>query len=192
MLLEAGAGYWPDDAKKVALDRVLSDDLAKAIITVPLQPDFESYCSILKSTDDKLKAYKARASKSKDLTIGTSQPSWKRLTDDKRAFTVNKSLSEPKIVRKASVESIEWEPTPAKVATTSTKRAKWVSQEEREDRRRTGRCIRCGALGHMIRDCPYGRPQRPVTMDLARKGKGIVKEVAPELEDNEISSESEN
>ena len=78
------------------------------------------------------------------------------------------------------------------MATTSTKRAKWVSQEEREDRRRTGRYIRCGALGHMIRDCPYGRPQRPVTIDSARKGKGIVKEVAPELEDDEISSESEN
>jgi len=126
LLLELGAGYWPDDAKKVALDRILSDDLAKAMITVPTQPDFDSYCAILKSTDDKLKAYKARAPKNKDLTTRTSPPTWKRL-DDKRAFTVNNTASEPKIVRKASAESMEWEPTPVKVATTSTRRAKWVS-----------------------------------------------------------------
>jgi len=192
LLLEAGAGYWPDDAKKVALDRILSDDLAKSMITVPTQPDFNSYYAILKSTDDKLKAYKSRASKSKDSTIRTSPPTWKRPTDDKRAFAVNNTPSEQKVVRKASVESMEWEPTPAKVATSSTKRAKWASQEERENRRRTGRCIRCGASGHVIRECPYGSPQRPVTTDSARKGKGLAKEVAPELEDDEISSESEN
>ena len=107
MLLELGAGYWPDNTKKVALDRILYDDLAKAMITVPTQPDFDSYYTILKLTDDKLKAYKARASKSKESTTGTSQPAWKRPTDDKRAFTVNNTSSEPKIVRKASVESIE-------------------------------------------------------------------------------------
>ena len=107
MLLEAGAGYWPDDAKKVALDRILSDDLAKSMITVPTQPDFNSYYAILKSTDDKLKAYKSRASKSKDSTIGTSPPTWKRPTDDKRAFAVNNTPSEQKVVRKASAKSIE-------------------------------------------------------------------------------------
>ena len=72
MLLEAGAGYWPDNAKKVALDRILSDDLAKAIITVSTQLNFNSYYAILKLIDDKLKAYKSRASKSKDSTIRTS------------------------------------------------------------------------------------------------------------------------
>ena len=72
MLLESGAGYWPDNTKKVALDRILYDDLAKAIITVPTQPDFDSYYTILKLTDDKLKAYKARASKSKESTTRTS------------------------------------------------------------------------------------------------------------------------
>ena len=72
MLLESKASYWPDDAKKLTLDRILSDDLAKAIITVPTQPDFDSYYAILKSIDDKLKAYKSRASKSKESTIRSS------------------------------------------------------------------------------------------------------------------------
>ena len=70
LLLESGGGSWPDDAKKVSLDRILSDDLVRAIITVPsqrTQPDFESYCSILKETDDRLRAYKARSAKSRDI-----------------------------------------------------------------------------------------------------------------------------
>ena len=87
---------------------------------------------------------------------------------------------------------MEWEPTPTKVAITSTKRTKWASQEERENRRRTRRYIRCSALGYIIRDCPYGRPQRLITIDSARKVKGIAKEVVLELEDDETSSESEN
>ena len=42
------------------------------MITVSTQPDFDSYYAILKLTDDKLKAYKSRASKSKELTIKSS------------------------------------------------------------------------------------------------------------------------
>jgi hypothetical protein len=193
LLLESGGGSWPDDAKKLSLDRILSDELVRAMITVPSQPSFECYCSILKETDDRLKAYKARTSKLKDpATSGTFNPTWKRSKDERRTFTENKPIAEPKLTRKASVESMEWEPTPAKVSMAGARRAKWASKEEREDRRCTGRCIRCGASGHMIRECPYRRPQRPVTMDAARKGKEIAKEVAPELDDDELSSESEN
>ena len=72
MLLEFRASYWPDDVKKLALNRILSDDLVKAIITVSTQPDFDSYYAILKLIDDKLKAYKSRASKSKESTIRSS------------------------------------------------------------------------------------------------------------------------
>jgi hypothetical protein len=69
LLMESGGGSWPDDAKKVSLDRILSDELVRAMITVPSQPDFESYCSILKETDDRLRAYKARTTKPKDSAV---------------------------------------------------------------------------------------------------------------------------
>jgi hypothetical protein len=190
LLMESGGGSWPDDAKKISLDRILSDELVRAMITVPSQPDFESYCSILKETDDRLRAYKARTTKPKSTP--TPQPFWKQSTDTKRPFMDGKNLNGPKITRKASVESMDWEPTPVRVTTTSTKRAKWVSYEERVQRQQTGRCIRCGASGHMIRECPYGPAKRPVIMDSVRKEKDKPKEVEPELEEEESASDSEN
>ena len=70
LLMESGGGSWPDDAKKISLDCILSDELVWAMITVPSQPDFESYYLILKETDDRLRAYKAYTTKPK----GTATP----------------------------------------------------------------------------------------------------------------------
>lgn len=191
LLMESGGGSWPDDAKKISLDRILSDELVRAMITVPSQPDFESYCSIIKETDDRLRAYKNRTTKPKDQTTQAKpQPNWKHLTDTTRTGTGYKNSNGLNITRKPSIESMDWEPTPAQVATMSIKYAKWVSQEERDNRRQTGRCIRCGATGHMIRECPYGPPRRPVKADSVRKETTKIKEVKPDLEDED--SESEN
>lgn len=193
LLLESGGGSWPDDAKKVSLDRILSDELVRAMITVPSQPDFESYCSILQETDDRLRAYKTRATKSKDVAItGTSRPVWKSSRDLAPPVTEERKYHGQRPIREALDDRMDWEPTPAKIATTNTRRAKWASQEERENRRRTGRCIRCGASGHMIRECPYGKPQRPVTVDTIHKGKETPRNIEPELEDENSTTESEN
>ena len=188
LLLESGGGSWPDDAKKVSLDRILSDELVRAMITVPSQPDFESYCSILKETDDRLRAYKARSNKSRDAVVQRApQPTGKRPVTDSQNTNGQRVTHEP------SVEDMEWEPAPAKVFTGSTRRAKWVSQEELDNRRQTKRCFRCGASNHQVRECPYAPARRPVTTDSVRKEAAPRKEVQPELEeDAEPSSESEN
>jgi hypothetical protein len=82
LLLESGGSSWPDDVKKVSLDRILSDELVRVMITVPSRLDFESYCSILKETDDCLRAYKARTTKTRDKVVQEpSQFTWKRSTD---------------------------------------------------------------------------------------------------------------
>ncbi len=194
LLLESGGGSWPDDAKKVSLDRILSDELVRAMITVPSQPDFESYCSILKETDDRLRAYKTRTTKARDMEVPrASRTNWKKATGSAPPATDVRNSYGPQLVRKASVEDMEWEPTPAKVATANVRRAKWVSQEVRDQRRRTGLCIRCGGSGHIVRECPYGQPQRPVASDSVRKETARAKEVEPELEDEDLQvSESEN
>lgn len=190
LLMESGGGSWPDDAKKISLDRILSDELVRAMITVPSQPDFESYCSVIKETDDKLRAYKARSTNRS--SPGTLQPSWKQRTDANRQFTDSNRAGRPKVVRKASVETMDWEPTPVKAASTSTRRARWVSQEELDNRRQTRRCFRCGASSHQVKECSYGPAKRPVTTDSFRKEGAKLREVGPDLEDEESSSESEN
>ena len=134
----------------------MSDELVRAMIIVPSQPDFESYCSIIKETDDRLRVYKARVLRSKDqATPGASRPTWKRPMDAIQPGADSKNSNGPKVVRKASVESMDWEPTPIKVAAMSTKRAKWVTQEERDNRRRTGHYIRYRATGYIIYEYPY-------------------------------------
>jgi hypothetical protein len=192
LLMESGGSSWPDSAKKLSLDRILSDDLVKAMITVPSQSDFESYCSILKETDDRLRAYRARSARKIDCKdpVVSGNTSMEGGQQKREAYG-------RQVTRKPSVEGMEWEPSPVKAAATSTKRAKWVSQEERDLRRQTGRCIRCGASGHMIKDCPYGHPQRPVTSVAVRKDtrkeKERVKEVEAELEELVTDeSDSEN
>jgi hypothetical protein len=185
LLLESGGGSWPDDAKKVSLDRILSDELVRAMITVPSQPDFDLYCSILKETDDRLRAYKARSTRLRDIMIQKAlQLTWKQ------HFTDNRNASGQKVTREPSVETMEWEPTPAKVLTGHARRAKWVSQEELDNRRQSRRCFRCGASNHQVRECIYGPARRPVTTDSVRNEAVQLKEVEPELE--EELSESEN
>ena len=191
LLLESGGSSWPDDAKKLSLDRILSDELARAMITVPSQPDFESYCSILKETDDRLRAFKARPGKRNDLeAVMPSKPNWKKLTDAPLAVTDARDLYRAKVTRKASAESMEWEPTPVRASPASTQRAKRVSQEELDDRRKTRRCLRCGASGHLVRECPYLPPRPQVTTNAVRKADNI--ERGPVLEDEDQGSESEN
>ena len=128
LLIESGGGSWPDDAKKISLDRILSDELVQAMITVPSQPDFESYYLILKETNDRLRAYKACTTKPKGTA--TPQPFQKQSIDIKRPFIDSKNFSGPKVTYKAFVESIDQEPTPIKAVLTSTKRVKQVSYKE--------------------------------------------------------------
>jgi hypothetical protein len=196
LLMESGGGSWPDDAKKLSLDRILSDELIRAMITVPSQPGFDAYCSILKETDDRLRAYKSRASKAASTPSVSGGPRAARSAGAAQTATTS-SYERQRTVRRASVESMEWEPTtaPVKVAAAggSSRRAKWASQEERDNRRSSGRCIRCGATGHLIKGCPYDPPKRPVTANTARREEAPAKGVEPDLEDEQDQgSDSEN
>jgi hypothetical protein len=71
-------------------------------------------------------------------------------------------------------------------------RAKWVSKAEYDARRAAGVCLRCGASGHMIGDCPYQRAKRPeprVAQVSKRVGKKV--EMAALLEDTDVEEDSE-
>lgn len=46
-------------------------------------------------------------------------------------------------------------------AAVSKPRASWVEPEVIQKRRTEGRCLRCGAMKHQIRQCPYAPAMRP-------------------------------
>ena len=59
------------------------------------------------------------------------------------------------------------------------RRAKWVSYETLSDRRQKKLCMRCGAGGHFIKDCPYLPASRP-----SQSYQTIPHVPEPELEDS--------
>ncbi|CCC14572.1 hypothetical protein SMACR_09652 [Sordaria macrospora] len=73
-------------------------------------------------------------------------------------------------------------------ATYSSKRAKWVSEKERQKRRDNNLCLRCGASGHYVGSCPY-QPAVPPSNNVRTQGTAI--EVPPLLEEEDESSTSE-
>ena len=51
------------------------------------------------------------------------------------------------------------------------RRATWVSYDTMTYRREKKLCLRCGNLGHMVKECKFLPPQRPFTV-AGVKGKG--------------------
>lgn len=73
-------------------------------------------------------------------------------------------------------------------ATYSSKRAKWVSEKERQKSRDNNLCLRCGASGHYVGSCPY-QPAVPPSNNVRTQATAI--EVPPLLEEEDESSTSE-
>ena len=72
------------------------------------------------------------------------------------------------------------------------KRARWVSEEERQKRRDEGRCLSCGAGDHWRLKCPYQpavRPRGPRSSLAAAVAAQLA--AKPELEELDTSGEEE-
>jgi hypothetical protein len=193
-LIEAGGADWPDSAKKISLDRILSDELVRAMISVPTSSDFEIYCNTLKEVDDKLRVYKSRQmfmSQSSRVSVrpSTSTPQPREHAQVPYAEE-STSKQESLTWRKASPspEAMDWQPT-TKVGTSKPRRAQWVDKQELDRRREQRLCLRCGDSEHFARDCPYLAPSRPRQVKVAKRREG------PQLEadeDDHVPAESEN
>lgn len=170
-LANAGALSFENSIKISLLENAVNRGMQERLVSVfPVPTEYVPYTSLLQTIGSRVEAFQG--------------PQKQRTQQGANARQA---------ARQASIESMDWEPTTAKIATTSTQRAKWVSQEELNDRRRTKRCFRCGASSHQVRECPYGPAQRPVTVDMVHKKAAKPKEVEPELEEEEASSDdSEN
>ncbi|KAL5594278.1 uncharacterized protein BROUX77_007625 [Berkeleyomyces rouxiae] len=84
-------------------------------------------------------------------------------------------------------DAMDWERTrrvaPQPTRTPAARRtARWASEEERERRRRAGLCIRCGASGHFVRECPYDVP--PNRNAPPARVRGVHVPTPPQLDDD--------
>lgn len=134
LILEASGWGWEDDIKKGYLKAALSTKLITATVSIQERDTYEGYCQQLRMISDKLdevaelNAWRNR--KPKNFTHATTQG-----------------------VR-TNPDTMDWQPTATvQVAAAYAKEPRWASPEVIAQRRANRLCLRCGADGHMVRDC---------------------------------------
>lgn len=149
-LAEAGGLSWPDDVKINQLKSSLNDQFRNYMISIiNLPADYHGYVNSLRQVDTNIQA------------AGGLNAVQRKSTSEKPAEHLKTSpVTSPNLqeVKDQSHDKMEWQPT-----TSARSRAKWVSGEELQRRRSARLCVRCGASGHFIRQCPYDPPARQPT-----------------------------
>lgn len=174
LLLEAGGYKWDDGLKKGMLQDALSLNMKKHMISITEANTFGEYCVQVKSIADRYEAVQ-RIEKASRSRYGSSTAN---RTPAQHSFqTANRDTSDP------LTEPMDWEPTHSRTDAGERRRAKWVDDTQYERRKKEHLCLRCGASGHIIRNCPYLPARRPTTNRNPPAKHPRVASVAPMLED---------
>lgn len=147
-LLDAGGIGWADQVKKTFLSNCLSFDLQNAIVATPIPSTYREYCTLLHTVSTNLEALQRRKGREKGLTVGTPDA----------------------VETKPAADMMDWEPITTAAAAIRAQRAQWVPQEILNKRKETGRCLRCGEKGHLMRQCtllPAIRPRQEKKISVA-------------------------
>jgi hypothetical protein len=148
LLLEAGGHGWDDLVKKGYLKASFNQTLCDRLVTVEEKDTYEDFCHQVKGVADRLAEYRR-------FTNGVKGP---RNLGNTASATTNGAASV------ATGDSMDWEPSTSR-ATRPPKRnaarAKWVTKGELDKRRENGLCLRCGAGGHRVKECPYLPARNP-------------------------------
>src|SRR5271163_4399696 len=151
-LADAGGMTWPDEVKRSHLDGALTFELRRLTITMPPADTYSAYVDEILRVSDLYRSAMRHAPK------------------------------EQSTAHRGASDAMDWEPTRAAAAAPlqgdQKRRAKWVSQEERNKRRQEGRCVRCGASGHWGPECEF-LPARPTEARLARGPRAAPGKSAP-------------
>ena len=142
LLLEAGGTDWPDAVKKSYLRAGLSQELQEQMIgREDISQSLEAYCDELKKVSDQMEAFRMRnRGQQPHQRQGerSRRPPPAAITPAVTPLPGTQNLS----------DKMDWQPSgPATMV--NVRRAKWVSQEELDKRKREGRCFRCGTSTHM-------------------------------------------
>lgn len=175
LLLESGGYEWADEIKKGYLNNALSIGLKDRLVAVEEAGTYEEYCRQVKTIADRMEDLRYVKNAHNNPTPHTPKE-------------VGGNLSQDIL----STDTMDWEPTTSK---TGRRRAEWANDDEMEKRKMEKRCLRCGKLGHFIRQCrslPPGRARTQGKKDGLRQGaQTLVIKKKGELSSCESSDEEE-
>jgi hypothetical protein len=138
LMAEAGGSSWPDNAKLHLIEGAINTRLQRALVARDAAPDYQTWVSTAMLVSARLEALdKRRGSGAPPAT--TLVPKTQDGDGDTPMTGVNTSGARPE----------------------RAQRAKWVSTEERDKRRREGSCLRCGRNGHRIASCKLAPARNP-------------------------------
>lgn len=146
---DAGAIEWPDQVKQQILLSSLNTTMKTALFSRGIPNDFLGLINRLHeiSTDkDTLGLHETKPYRTARAS-NTDEMDW--------TPTVSVNRTETRTTRRRN--SAEKQP----------KRARWVNEEEIQDRRQSGRCFRCGRHGCRVAECPYLPAFRPENQRIA-------------------------
>ena len=147
LLLEAGGYGWDDSVKKGYLKASFNQALRDRLITVEEKDTYEDFCLQVKGVADRLAEYRR-------FTGGINGS---RNPGSTAPATTNSGAS-------VVGDSMDWEPSTSRATRPPRRnaaRAKWVTKGEMDKRRETGLCLRCGAGGHRVKECPFLPARNP-------------------------------
>ncbi|OJD25854.1 hypothetical protein ACJ73_02776 [Blastomyces percursus] len=184
LMLEAGVHGLEDDVKKSYVRNGLAEDLRKVMIGVEERETLEGYVQQLKSVSDRLEQEEARTKSFRQRKNGGWRPH--------QPF-VRQNPAEPAAQNLPPPDPMDIGPHSGQQK--FNRRAKWVSDAEKEKRKQAGLCFRCGMNGHLIGACPYLPARNPARApDAMRIGALASPEplLSEDEEDDEHFTDAEN
>ena len=142
--MENDGAVWPNYFKVSYLEGALNAKITSCLITLNLdRQNYPNFIRVIQQTSSRLQAFNS-------AFLGENRPNYK----------VNYGVNNG---NHAGSDTMQWEPTgSARAAVTgSQRRAKWVSKEKLDTRRREGRYLRYRKSGHRKIEYPYLPAQSP-------------------------------
>lgn len=158
-LADAGAMEWPDEAKRQILLNSLNLNMSTALVNRGVPAAYAELVQRLHeiSTDiDMLNLTRSKLSQSKH----TRRAKFEEEVYDPMDWApspTQTSVSQVKVARSSS-GSASYQPEDHYLR---GKRARWASNDEVEERRRKGLCLRCARSGCRVATCPLKPARRP-------------------------------
>lgn len=201
-IANANAEAWPDDSKISYLRNALNDKLKMMLVPVN-RAEISSYVGLATKCDE--------LSNSMELLGQWKKSNGSRSQPRAPSPAAPGSRAQPEAKRE---DMMEWDPTPPgsmqvnalrprrnnnlngypskrpQDKTLLGKRAKWVSQEEIDARRREHRCLRCGRDDCRILTCPLAAPLRPDSQTHVSVTSARPRVIKAAFEDEESENET--